>query len=379
MAKTILLLFVLLFSILGNSEQVPNEFIVQLNSNKNLAFKTFFNSKSIGREILKSFDSGLYHIKLMPSDLNQFNGQLKNNIEFIEPNFVYRKLEGEGERIVFDTVIGKQWGLGAIEVGKAWEYTKGDSKVIVAVIDTGIDCLHDALKGRCLQGWNFLTNKAGGVDDQGHGTHCAGVINANYQEISGVAPNVNVLAIKILGKDGSGTLDKVLQAIKYAIINGAKIISNSWGGYGFSRSLYNAIKYGRDNGVLFVVAAGNEETDNDGEDPSYPASFDLENIISVGAVDKNFSLASFSNYGLRSVHVTAPGVDILSTYLNNKYASMSGTSMSTPFVAGLSALIISKYSDYSYQEIKETIMRTVQGVDALKDKTISGGVINASF
>lgn len=306
---------------------------------------------------------------------------------------------------------GQSGGTPGADIGavKAWDMTTGSKGVLVGIIDTGIDYSHPDLaanvwtnpgetgldsQGRDkskngvdddgngyvddFRGWDFVNNDNNPMDDQGHGTHTAGTIGAvgnNRTGVTGVNWNVSLVSMKFLGADGSGTLDAAVEAIEYATKLGVKLTSNSWGGGGFSVAMEAAIKEARDKGILFVAAAGNEANDNDAA-PTYPATYELENVVSVAATDNKDELAYFSNYGKKSVHLGAPGVDILSTAPGGKYATLSGTSMACPHVAGASALIWGLFPSIDFKAVKIRLMNNATGIAALADKAASAGRLN---
>lgn len=283
--------------------------------------------------------------------------QYKNDpdVEYAEPNYILRALA----TIPTDTYFTNLWGLNNtgqsvnsapagtvdadIDAPEAWDITQGSSSVVVAVIDSGVAITNNISTGHpdltanrwvnagetCVNGadddgngriddcygWNFLNNDNDPMDYNGHGTHVAGTIGAvgnNGSGVAGVNWRVKIMPLRFLGATGSGSTADAISAINYAANNGARIINASWGGGPYSQALYDAINYARSNNVLFVAAAGNDGTNND-TTPSYPASYDLDNIISVAATDQNDALASFSNRGATSVDLAAPGVNIYST------------------------------------------------------------------
>src|SRR5581483_9480799 len=192
------------------------------------------------------------------------------------------------------------------------------------------------------------------MDDCDHGTHVAGTIGAvgnNGIGTSGVNWQVSLLAVKFLDKDGNGTNAAAVDSIRYAIKMHANVISNSWGGTGNSRAIRDAIEDARDAGILFVAAAGNEGMNND-DTPAYPASYDLDNIISVAATDHRDLLPWWSNVGPSTVHLAAPGIEIFSTLPKKKYGYMSGTSMATPHVSGAAALLWAANRKLDYLDVK---------------------------
>ncbi len=293
---------------------------------------------------------------------------------------------------VADPNLSKAYGLGKIGADQAWASHKGSKDMVVAVIDTGIDYNHEDLsfnvwrnpnptKGD-VTGFDFIHNDGLPYDDQGHGTHCAGTVGAvggNGVGVSGVSQRVSIMGVKFLSAEGSGTTDGAIKSIDYAVQNGAKVLSNSWGGPmdGQNRALQDSITRAQDKGVLFIAAAGNDGKDNDNSSrASYPAAFDNENIIAVAATDDKDGMAFFSNYGKVSTDVGAPGVNVYSLAPKNRYASMSGTSMACPHVAGAAALLWSKNPSWDWRKVKQVLMDTADQVPALAGKTVTGGRIN---
>jgi subtilisin family serine protease len=291
--------------------------------------------------------------------------QLKANpaIEYAEPNYILKPsavsdpnykylwgLKNTGQSII--GVPGKS-GID-IKAEAAWTKSKGSTSLIVGIIDTGIDINHPDLKDNIwknpgetpndgidndkngyvddVNGWNFFddnNNVYYSAYEDDHGTHVAGTIagRANTIGVIGVAPNVKVMPLKFLGPNG-GYTDDAIEAINYAKARGIKITNNSWGGGSYSQALYDAIK---NSNSLFVAAAGNDGYNADTY-PAYPAAYDAVNILSVAAIDNTGNLASFSNYGVKSVDVAAPGVSILSSLPENSYGYYNGTSMAAPHV-----------------------------------------------
>lgn len=315
-----------------------------------------------------------------------------------------------------DPHFSDQWGLnndGAnggskdahIDVLKAWAVTKGSEDVVIAVLDTGVDYTHpDLVSNMWIRpdnipqytdselglyndryGFNGAENAADPMDENGHGTHCAGVIGAeadNDLGIAGINWNAKIMPLKFLGRGGFGTTKDAIEAINYAVdrkkagVN-VRIISASWGSTQYSKALEDAIRAAGENGILFVAAAGNSSTDND-KRPHYPSNYDLPNVISVAALDRADTLASFSNYGAKTVHVAAPGKEIVSTWLSEAYREASGTSMATPHVAGIAALIVANEPNISVEKLKARLISAVDKLDGLNGKVVSGGRINAA-
>jgi subtilisin family serine protease len=300
-----------------------------------------------------------------------------------------------------DPLFGDLYGLTQMDAQSAWDVTTGSSNVIVAVVDTGVYYNHADLIGNIAVnpgevpsngidddangyiddyfGYDFYDQDGDPVDQNGHGTHCAGIVGATGDDGSGIVGinwEVGILPVRALGANGGGSDADVAAGIQFAVHRGASVISLSLGGPSSSAVLDNAIQYARDAGVLVVAAAGNDADNND-IFPSYPANSPSENIVAVAATDSSDRLASFSNYGASSVHVAAPGSRILSTYLANQFVTMSGTSMATPYVAGLAALMKSVNPSLSYAELKYVLMASSDPRTELQGKVASNGRVNA--
>jgi serine protease len=228
-------------------------------------------------------------------------------------------------------------------------------------------------------GWDFVNNDNDPFDDNSHGTHVSGTIGATANDggVVGINQNVEIAALKFLNASGSGSTSGAIAALNYAVAMGIRVTNNSWGGGGYSTALYNAISNARDHGDVFVAAAGNNGSNNDST-PSYPASYNLDNIISVAATDSNDNLAYFSSYGATSVDLAAPGVNILSTVPGGRYAYYSGTSMATPHVTGVVALLLSQNPTQSYSQIINRILSNVDPVAGLTGRVATGGRLNAA-
>lgn len=266
-----------------------------------------------------------------------------------------------------------------IDAPEAWDVTSGSSRVIVAVIDTGVDYTHPDLRDNILRdpagnvvGWDFANQDANPMDDNSHGTHVAGTIGAvgnNGVGVIGVCPTVRIMPVKFLGADGSGSTANAVLAIDFAVEHGARILNCSWGGGGVSDLLLEAIQRAKKAGVLVVAAAGNEGRNND-ENPSYPANYNQfsDNVLSIAATDSRDALAGFSNYGRDTVDLCAPGVGIMSTLPRNGYGSYSGTSMATPHVSGAAALLLSRYPDLSLDALRYRLLFNADALPELASK-----------
>lgn len=299
----------------------------------------------------------------------------QNGVLFAEPDYLL-----QASYIPNDEYFDSLWGLYNeldidIDATDAWDLTLGDSSIIVAVIDTGIQTSHKDL-GIFTSGYDFYNNDDSVYDNpqDDHGTHVAGTIAATDNSIGviGVAPNVSIMPIKFLGPNGGYTSDAI-ESIYYAKDNGAHIINASWGGGGYSQALKDAIEFFEGP---FVAAAGNSGVNTDST-PHYPSSYDSSNIVSVASINENGNMSSFSNYGSISVDIGAPGESILSTYPRNKYATMSGTSMAAPHVSGVLALMKSSNMEATTDELITALYNSVDLLPSLDGNTKTGGLLNA--
>lgn len=320
-------------------------------------------------------------------------------IEYAEPNYIYRTFQTPN-----DPRFPELWNMVMVNAPQAWDIQTGDRAIVVGVIDTGVDLDHEDLAANMwknagesgggkesngvdddgngliddYQGWDFINNDNDPNDDNDHGTHVSGTLGAvgnNNIGVAGVNWIVSIMPLKFLGGDGSGTTDNAVEAIIYATKMGAKILSNSWGGGGRSQALEDAIKFANDNGVLFMAAAGNEGRNTD-QFPTYPAGYELGNVIAVANSNSDDRLSGTSNFGRTSVDLAAPGRQILSTVRNDRYTKFSGTSMATPHVSGAAALVWAQYPGVSSSQVKIRLLGSVDRSSDYAGKVVTGGRLN---
>jgi subtilisin family serine protease len=430
----------------GLGEYVPNEVLVRFKRETapeliksaigSVHARIITNS---GREIItsdwepaslstRSFLLDHYTFHLLVSDEIGTIGALavlKTNpiIEYAEKNSIsYLYVDPN------DTHFGQLWGMknhgqtggtpdADIDAPEAWNIFTGSPDTVVAIIDTGIDYNHLDLQGNIwintdeipandidddgnsfiddYRGWNFVSNNNNPMDDSYpvyHGTHVAGTIGAtgnNSEGVVGVNWTVKLMAIKAANSLGQLTDANIAHAIEYAIINGARVTNNSYGGHSYSQTVSNAIWLAKAEGQLFVAAAGNypqiSERDND-KTPVYPAGYSIGNIVSVLATDQFDGLPTYSHYGKTSVDLGAPGGtnnpsypagNILSTSGGNGYQSLHGTSMATPHVTGVAALALGKCPPMSCTQLRERLLSKVDVLGSLTNKCVSNGRLNA--
>jgi subtilisin family serine protease len=337
-----------------SAEFVPGEVLIKFKEKATQAEMKALHSYLQAQEIRRIKPIGVRRIKL-PSDISVKEAvahyKMDPNVEYAEPNYIIHFAA-----MPTDSDFGELWGLhntgqqvngvtgtydADIDAPEAWDITTGSDNVIIAVLDSGVAYLHPEINPNIwlnnaesngtggvdddnngyvddIYGWDFWANDNNPEDYNSHGTHVSGTIAArgdNGVAITGVNWNARIMALRMGGV--VGVVGDATAAIIYAVDNGADIINASWGGPNFSQSLYDAISYANDHGVLFVTAAGNGGSDGIGDDndqtPSYPSSYDLSNIMAVAATDQDDNLTSFSNYGVTSVDLAAPGENVYST------------------------------------------------------------------
>ena len=338
------------------------------------------------------------------------------DVEYVEPNYIV-----EATAIPNDPIFSQQWALqnigqnggvakADIDATTAWETTKGSKANVIAVVDTGVDYTHPDLRDNIWsapkeftvtfsqtdkitcpvgsRGYNVVANTCDPKDVAQHGTMVSGVITAsgnNAAGVSGVNWTGSVMALAFMDSTGRGSVSNAIRAIEFAIQakkalgDGAniRVLNNSWGGSGFSQALLDQILKAQAAGMLFVAAAGNTPTDLDAQ-PQYPASYtSAPNLITVAATDNKDALATFSAFGLKTVHAGAPGVSIATTAPGGQYQLVSGTSFSSPITAGVAGLVLAACPALETAALRKVILDSTDPIPALAGKTITGGRINA--
>lgn len=410
----------------GNVHYLSNHLVIKLKSNVDADFTgkiylpqtvqqklnflqiketTFFlkglkalDKNNINRIIVINYSSDYDPYQIIPI-LKQ-----DNNIEWAEPKFVY-----ELSYIPNDPEYSIQWHLAKVKAAEAWDISKGDTSVVIGIVDTGVDWDHPDLAANIWQNWSEIPNN--GIDDDNngyiddirgwdfggligipdnnpmedrpdHGTHVAGIASAvtdNGVGVAGLGFNCRIMPVKVSRDDNRNPSNQPFivygfEGIAYAAENGAKVINCSWGGGGYSIAGQTIIDYATSLGALVVGAAGNDNS----SEPFYPASYN--NVLSVAASGSNDVKASFSNYG-NSVDVISPGVSIRATWQNDTYTYLNGTSMASPLAAGLAGLIVSHFPQLSPQQVAERLRVTSDNIDALNSgiykNKLGKGRINA--
>ena len=329
-----------------NENEVTVSFKKQLNEQEILAVQ-----KEINGVMLRKLDSTvMFRSNTMSTKelIDYFTR--KDNVDFAEPNYLYMQNQIEPPNDFLYTEQ-YQWNLPVIQTEAGWDLTQGDEDIVIAVVDTGVDLNHPDLKNRLTKGYNVLENNHHPDDDNGHGTHVAGIIASetnNHEGVAGITWFNKIMPIKAMEAGGYGTTFDIAKGIVWAVDHGADVINLSLGNYQPSALMKKAVDYAYQKNVVLIAAAGNDNTDQ----PSYPAAY--KEVIGVSAISYNGERASFSNFG-DYIDVSAPGVQIPSTYFNQQYASLSGTSMASPHVSGLAGLILSANPNLKNTEVIKII------------------------
>lgn len=422
-----LLALVACLSLAAEAKQFPavaGEYIVKLKSSKQpMSMKSL--EAQLGVKVVSRVNQVSGLIKVVKPVVETADSAIRSlaqhpMVEFAEPNYIYRVVGGMSS-LPNDTELQKLWGLinsgqtvtgdggtiggkAGIDIGaqEAWRIETGSPEVLVAVIDTGVKWNHPDLMNNIyinmaeqngavgvdddangciddIHGCDFAANDGDPMDVYGHGTHVTGTIAAqgnNNSGVVGVAFNVRVLPVRFLDDDGGGTLENAVKAIDYATSMKVQMMNNSWGGGGFSQALLESIQRAQQAGILFLAAAGNSANDND-TSPEYPANYQVDNVVSVAAIDPTGMVADFSNYGKATVHIAAPGVNVLS-YTMRGLESWSGTSMACPHVAGVAALLLSQDRTQDYMTIKTRLLASARPISSLRNR-VATGLVNAHF
>jgi thermitase len=309
--------------------------------------------KEINGAVVKKLDSTIvFRSNTMATDELIRHFQRKENVVFAEPNYLYLQNQIGPNDLLYQERY--QWNLQVIRAEAGWDVTRGDEEVVIAVVDTGVDLNHPDLKNRLTKGYNVLENNHYPDDDNGHGTHVAGIIASetnNEEGAAGITWYNRIMPIKAMEAKGYGTTFDIAKGIIWAVDHGADVINLSLGNYQPSALMESAVKYAYDKNVVLISAAGNDNSNQ----PSFPASY--PEVLAVSAIDFYGNRAPFSNYG-DYIDVAAPGVQIPSTYFNQQYAALSGTSMASPHVAALAGLIRSINPRLSNQEVMNIIKQT---------------------
>lgn len=393
----------------------PSRILVRFRPGVPRAAMAAAHNPAQGQRVIRDYSvvPGLQLVQVRRGDVNAALAQYRAN-----PNVLYCEPDYEVHAISTpnDPSFGLLWGMentgqivegsagtpGAdIRITKAWDVWTGDPNFRIAVIDTGIDYTHPDLAANVwvnpgeipdngvdddgngfvddVHGYDFVNFDGDPMDDHGHGSHVSGTIGAvgnNGIGVVGVNWSCKLVGLKFLSSSGSGFTSGAIAAIEYMVGQGILISNNSWGSSFFSQALYDAIDATNAIGHLFVAAAGNTGLNAD-QFPHYPAAFDLPNIISVAAMTSNDQIAFFSTFGLTTVDIGAPGVNIYSTVLGEQFDFFQGTSMAAPHVAGVAALFRSRLTSIDALATKAHLLSTVRPLSALDGRVFSGGMVDA--
>jgi subtilisin len=374
-----------------------DSFNTKNDSSLNLSGRSSYNSADSDVQLLKNGDSE----KSSDPTTNAFSTESYNSTNgygLINAAAAVAKAAGQNTFADVPDLGGNNWGADLVKAPEVWAHGYTGKGVVVAVLDTGVDYNHEDLKNNIwtntkeipgngidddgngyiddVSGWNFADKNNNTLDKNGHGTHVSGTIageNNNYG-VTGIAYDAKIMPVKVLNDSGSGSYSSISKGIHYAVDNGANVINLSLGGASSNSTLESAINYASSKGVIVVMAAG-----NDGDSlPGYPARYAYKSGIAVGAVDSNNNLADFSNRsGTNEIsYVTAPGVKVYSSVPNNQYATYSGTSMATPHVAGVVALMLSANHNLTDAQVRQIVTETAG--NSTQSTNSSSNISNAS-
>lgn len=374
------------------AEVIPGEYIVKFKNTNAVKALNSIGMKQV-KELGGTNKSGMH---LMKFDGPATNGtdqlaKLKSNpnVVWAEPNRIMKielpgflqsiidKLTGGSKIALNDPMLKDQYSHKITQAHEAWALIKNNPEITIAIVDTGVDKTHPDLKDRMVAGYSAYPGQDAGVDKQGHGTHCAGIAAAtpnNSIGVSGVAlGNVKIQPVKVLGDNGSGSYAAVADGIAWAATHGAKVLSMSLGGPSSSQAIDDAVQLALKNDAIVVAATGNSGPQ---AGCSYPAC--TPGVTPVGATDSSDKIANFSQIG-KHVSVTAPGVNILSTfplYQNGigqkEYGKISGTSMACPYVSGVATLLRALKPSLKAAEVRSIIEKTADDKGAAGFDTIFG-------
>ncbi|WP_027408454.1 S8 family peptidase [Anoxybacteroides tepidamans] len=330
------------------------------------------------RQIEKAIDGKIVrrmnHIFVFESNMHTFE-RLEDyfadraDVDYAEPNYIYLQNEVPNDSLY----LTYQWNLPAIQTEEGWRFSRGNKHVTIAVVDSGVDLNHPDLVHRLVPGYNAIEDHGLPQDDNGHGTHVAGIIASeanNRQGVAGITWFNRIMPIKALNSDGHGSSFDVAKGIIWAVDHGARVINLSLGNYQPSELLEEAVRYAYDRDVVLIAASGNDHS----AQPSFPAAY--PEVLSVGAVNPDGSQAEYSNYG-DYLDVVAPGTNIASTFIHNQYAALSGTSMAAPHVTALAGLIRSLNPQLTNKQVIHIIRKsTIDLGPPGKDALFGNGLIN---
>ncbi|MBL8763728.1 MAG: S8 family serine peptidase [Phycisphaerae bacterium] len=361
----------------------------------------------IGGSVLSEYTlvPNLVHVRLgegvtVERALRALNGS--GLVRYAEPDYIVHATLTPN-----DPSYGSLWGMNNtgnqnadIDAPQGWDVSTGGANFVVADIDTGLDYTHPDLSANAwtnpgeiagngidddgngliddIRGWDYVNNDNNPMDDHSHGTHTAGTIGArgnNGVGVVGVNWQCKIVGLKFLGSNGSGSISAALSCLQYAANKQIKVSNNSWGGGGYSQSFYDALVSSQSVGHIFCAAAGNNGSNNDST-AFYPSNYDVPNLIAVAAISSNGARAGFSNYGLNTVDLGAPGDGILSTVPGSSYSSYSGTSMATPHVAGAVAWTYALNPGWTWQQVRDRVLGAVRPSSSLYGLTNTGGLLN---
>jgi len=390
---------------------VPGELLVRWKATVKPAAR-LEAAATLGASRLAAYDvPGLERLRVEGVSVEEAVARLAQDprVEYAEPNLIWSITRTPDDPLYPEQYglhnVGQTGGVPGADIGAeaAWERFTGDPDLLIGDLDTGAQLDHPDLAANLwtnpgeipgngvdddgngyvddVHGYDFYNHDGDPSDDNGHGTHTAGTIAAvgdNGLGVAGVVWHARIVVLKFLNASGNGPTSAAVEALQYGMRVGVRLTNNSWGGGVYSRALEDAILAAGDAGQLFVAAAGNARSNTDVV-PTYPGSLPADCILTVAATDARDQLASFSNFGARTVDLGAPGVDILSTTLGGDYRLLSGTSMATPHVTGAAAFLMGRFPGMTAADVKDRLLRFAEPLASLADRCVSGGRLNLAL
>ncbi|PGW57460.1 S8 family peptidase [Bacillus thuringiensis] len=343
------------------STKEDEKIIVKFNTEVSTKEKNNLYQQKNAKVISRNTQIGFDVIQVQDQSVQQALQEYRKlpGVDYVEPSKGYQAVWTPND---YYYSSNQNASLQKMQIPKAWDITRGSTDIVVAVVDSGVQSTHPDLKGKIISGYDYVRNNTDpSKDELGHGTHIAGTIAAvtdNGIGIAGIAPNVKVLSVRVLDRNGYSYNDVIANGITYAADHGAKVINLSIAMEEPSQVLEDAVNYAWNKGTVLIAGAGNSSTSK----PYYPAAY--SKVISVAATNSNDVKWERSNYGM-SVDIAAPGVDIMSTVPTNwdpenPYSTKSGTSMATANVSGVAALLASQ--GLSNIQIRETIEKSADKI-----------------
>ncbi|MBC7398183.1 MAG: S8 family serine peptidase [Bdellovibrionales bacterium] len=388
----LLLIFTSLISITGRADSIQalpeQDYFVRFQAESNDADRAaFLKTSGLKVEWQSSLVEGLVRVSPLQAGRTFKMMPKSAAVVYMEPNYrIHRTLDPIKTPVDFkgptDEFVSRQWALSSpngINPKGAWAITEGSRGVKVAILDTGIEATHPDLADRVVTGYDFINHTDKVKDTHGHGTHVSGIIGAAWNNggVAGINSLVTLIPVKVVPDNGDETDANLVEAFEFAVEKGARIANCSFGKDKSAKAVAEVIEAAGKKGLLVIVAAGNDSDNND-QDFHYPASFRTSNMIVVASSTSAGTMSGFSNYGVKTVDVGAPGSNIYSSVKGGRWQTMDGTSMATPQVVGVAALVLAANPSLTVAQMKDVLLSTVSKRKEWDKKVSTGGIIDAT-